>query len=128
MAADNATALFFEREIRALTPLDPARAETFLADLAARAGEEELTGVLTLLKKAEAVSFFSAVLDLSPFIREALIRHPRILDRRQSAGGCTTGYSGGNLRQCCKRGRDGSLPHDQPARFETRGACPDRTL
>lgn len=51
MAADNATARFFEREIRALTPLDPARAETFLADLAARAGEEELTGVVALLKR-----------------------------------------------------------------------------
>ena len=81
MAAENATALFFEREIRALTPLDPPRAETFLADLAVRAGEEGLTGVVALLKKAEAESFFSAVLDLSPFIREALTRHPRILDR-----------------------------------------------
>jgi len=81
MAAENAKALFFEREIRALTPLDPARAETFLADLAARAGEEELTGVVALLKKAGTARFFSAVLDLSPFIREALTRHPRILDR-----------------------------------------------
>ena len=81
MVAENAKALFFEREIRALTPLDPARAETFLADLAARAGEEELTGVVALLKKAGTARFFSAVLDLSPFIREALTRHPRILDR-----------------------------------------------
>ncbi len=81
MAAENATALFFERQIRALTPLDPTKAETFLADLVVRAGEEELSGVVVLLQKAEAIRFVSAVLDLSPFIREALIRHPRILDR-----------------------------------------------
>ncbi|PJR90161.1 bifunctional [glutamate--ammonia ligase]-adenylyl-L-tyrosine phosphorylase/[glutamate--ammonia-ligase] adenylyltransferase [Ochrobactrum sp. 695/2009] len=81
MAAENAKAQFFDRDIRALTPLDPARAESFLADLAARAGEEELTGVVALLQKAEAARFLSAVLDLSPFIREALTRHPRILDR-----------------------------------------------
>jgi len=81
MAAENAKAQFFGRDIRALTPLDPARAEGFLADLAARAGEEELTGVVALLRKAEAARFLSAVLDLSPFIREALTRHPRILDR-----------------------------------------------
>ncbi|MGN6450555.1 MAG: bifunctional [glutamine synthetase] adenylyltransferase/[glutamine synthetase]-adenylyl-L-tyrosine phosphorylase [Brucella intermedia] len=81
MAAENAKAQFFDRDIRALTPLDPARAESFLADLAARAGEEELTGVVALLRKAEAARFLSAVLDLSPFIREALTRHPRILDR-----------------------------------------------
>ncbi len=81
MAAENATAQFFERDIRALTPLDPARAKSFLADLAARAGEEELAGVVTLLQKPEAVRFLSAVLDLSPFIREALTRHPHILDR-----------------------------------------------
>jgi len=81
MAAENAKAQFFDRDIRALRPLDPARAEGFLADLAARAGEEELTGVVALLRKAEAARFLSAVLDLSPFIREALTRHPRILDR-----------------------------------------------
>jgi len=81
MAAENATAQFFERDIRALTPLDPARAKSFLADLAARAGEEELAGVVPLLQKPEAVRFLSAVLDLSPFIREALTRHPHILDR-----------------------------------------------
>ncbi|WP_266031413.1 bifunctional [glutamine synthetase] adenylyltransferase/[glutamine synthetase]-adenylyl-L-tyrosine phosphorylase [Brucella intermedia] len=81
MAAENAKAQFFDRDIRALTPLDPARAESFLADLVARAGEEELTGVVALLRKAEAARFLSAVLDLSPFIREALTRHPRILDR-----------------------------------------------
>ena len=81
MAAENAEALFFDSDIRALTPLDPARAETFLADFAARAREEDISGVVTLLQKAEAARFLSAVLDLSPFIREALTRHPRILDR-----------------------------------------------
>ncbi|MCB4918411.1 bifunctional [glutamine synthetase] adenylyltransferase/[glutamine synthetase]-adenylyl-L-tyrosine phosphorylase [Brucella intermedia] len=81
MAAENAKAQFFDRDIRALTPLDPARAEGFLADLAAHAGEEELMGVVALLRKSEAARFLSAVLDLSPFIREALTRHPRILDR-----------------------------------------------
>lgn len=81
MAAENEEALFFDRDIRALTPLDPARAQTFLADLAARAREEGISGVVALLQREEAERFLSAVLDLSPFIREALTRHPRILDR-----------------------------------------------
>ncbi|MEE9041743.1 bifunctional [glutamine synthetase] adenylyltransferase/[glutamine synthetase]-adenylyl-L-tyrosine phosphorylase, partial [Brucella melitensis] len=51
----------------------------------ARAREEELAGVVALLGRKKAADFLSAILDLSPFIREALTRQPRILDRIVSA-------------------------------------------
>src|SRR5690606_15502690 len=41
----------------------------------------ELSSVVALLQEAKAARFLAAVLDLSLFIREALTRHPRILDR-----------------------------------------------
>ncbi|CAB4325971.1 MULTISPECIES: bifunctional [glutamine synthetase] adenylyltransferase/[glutamine synthetase]-adenylyl-L-tyrosine phosphorylase [unclassified Brucella] len=85
MTVENAKALFFERNLCALTPLDPERASGFLADLEARAREEELAGVVALLGRKKAADFLSAILDLSPFIREALTRQPRILDRIVSA-------------------------------------------
>ncbi|ACD72129.1 glutamate-ammonia-ligase adenylyltransferase [Brucella abortus 01-4165] len=85
MTVENAKALFFERNLCALTPLDPERASAFLADLEARAREEELAGVVALLGRKKAADFLSAILDLSPFIREALTRQPRILDRIVSA-------------------------------------------
>ena len=80
MTAGLDQAKFFERTIRALTPLDAKRAQSFLADLRVRAREDELDGVVALLDDDKAASFIAAVLDLSPFIREALQRVPRILD------------------------------------------------
>jgi len=85
MAADDTKELFFERDLCALTPLDPDRARSFLADLIERSREDELSDVAALLEKKKAVAFLSAVLDLSPFIREALTRHPSILSRIVSA-------------------------------------------
>ncbi|MBC2884760.1 bifunctional [glutamine synthetase] adenylyltransferase/[glutamine synthetase]-adenylyl-L-tyrosine phosphorylase [Ochrobactrum sp. CM-21-5] len=81
MVAGDAKTLFFDRKISALKPLDPERAKSFFADLEARAEEDDLNAVTALLRDGKAADFLSAVLDLSPFIREALIRHPRILDR-----------------------------------------------
>ncbi len=78
-------ALFFDRDIRVLTPLAPERVNGFLADLAARADEMALSRVAALLKQRKAADFLSAVLDLSPFIREALNRDPQILDHIASA-------------------------------------------
>lgn len=85
MAADDAKELFFERDLCALTPLDPDRARSFLADLVERAREDDLPEVATLLETEKASAFLTAVLDLSPFIREALTRHPSILSRIVSA-------------------------------------------
>lgn len=79
MVAEDLSQLFFNREIAALTPLDPQRAARFLGDLQAAAAEQQLDAVSDLLKLTKAQSFLSAVLDLSVFIREALIRHPNIL-------------------------------------------------
>ena len=85
MAADDTKALFFERDLCALTPLDADRARSFLVDLIERAREDELSVVAALLETQKASAFLSAVLDLSPFIREALTRHPSILSRIVSA-------------------------------------------
>ncbi|MBJ6132005.1 bifunctional [glutamine synthetase] adenylyltransferase/[glutamine synthetase]-adenylyl-L-tyrosine phosphorylase [Ochrobactrum sp. Q0168] len=85
MAADDTKALFFERDLCALTPLDADRARSFLVDLIERAREDELSEVAALLETQKASAFLSAVLDLSPFIREALTRHPSILSRIVSA-------------------------------------------
>jgi len=85
MAAENSKELLFDRNLCGLTPLDSERAQSFLTDLEERAQEEELVGVIALLNNKKAKSFLAAVLDLSPFIRESLIRQPRILDRIASA-------------------------------------------
>ncbi|MFC7065234.1 bifunctional [glutamine synthetase] adenylyltransferase/[glutamine synthetase]-adenylyl-L-tyrosine phosphorylase [Brucella rhizosphaerae] len=81
MAAENSKELLFDRNLCGLTPLDSERAQSFLTDLEERAKEEELGHVTQLLGNKQARSFLAAVLDLSPFIRESLIRQPRILDR-----------------------------------------------
>ncbi|MBC8717817.1 bifunctional [glutamine synthetase] adenylyltransferase/[glutamine synthetase]-adenylyl-L-tyrosine phosphorylase [Ochrobactrum sp. Marseille-Q0166] len=84
MAAGDAKALFFDRNLCGLTPLDPERARSYLADLNERAQDEEAKTVVELLRNDKAQKFLSAVLDLSPFIRESLIRQPRILDKLAS--------------------------------------------
>lgn len=81
MTAEDTKALFFDRNLCGLTPLDDERAQSFLTDLRDRAKDEELVRVTALLQNKLAADFLAAVLDLSPFMREALIRHPRILDR-----------------------------------------------
>ncbi|MEJ5079443.1 MULTISPECIES: bifunctional [glutamine synthetase] adenylyltransferase/[glutamine synthetase]-adenylyl-L-tyrosine phosphorylase [unclassified Ochrobactrum] len=85
MAAGDTKALFFDRNLCALAPLDPERARGYLADLSERAQSEELSQVVELLRNEKAQSFLAAVLDLSPFLRESLISHPSILDRITSS-------------------------------------------
>ncbi|WP_343313919.1 bifunctional [glutamine synthetase] adenylyltransferase/[glutamine synthetase]-adenylyl-L-tyrosine phosphorylase [Brucella sp. BE17] len=81
MAAEDTGTLFFERNLRALEPLNAERAQSFYTDLSERVLGADLPDVAALLEKPEAASFLSAVLDLSPFIREALLHHPAILSR-----------------------------------------------
>ncbi|MBO1038940.1 bifunctional [glutamine synthetase] adenylyltransferase/[glutamine synthetase]-adenylyl-L-tyrosine phosphorylase [Brucella pituitosa] len=85
MAAENSKELLFDRNLCGLTPLDSERAQSFLVDLEGRAKEEGLDRVTSLLGNKKAEGFLAAVLDLSPFIRESLIRQPRILDRIAAA-------------------------------------------
>ncbi|MCV9908809.1 bifunctional [glutamine synthetase] adenylyltransferase/[glutamine synthetase]-adenylyl-L-tyrosine phosphorylase [Brucella sp. HL-2] len=85
MAAENSKELLFDRNLCGLAPLDSERAQSFLTDLEERAKEDELGRVIALLNNEKARSFLAAVLDLSPFIRESLIRKPRILDRIATA-------------------------------------------
>lgn len=85
MAAENSKELLFDRNLCGLAPLDSERAQSFLTDLEERAKEDELGRVTALLNNEKARSFLAAVLDLSPFIRESLIRKPRILDRIATA-------------------------------------------
>ncbi len=81
--AGDATGLFFDRKLCALQPLDPERARAFYADLEERGRDCER--VAALLRRPEAEAFLSAVLDLSPFIRESLNRDARLLDRIAAA-------------------------------------------
>src|SRR5690606_41405687 len=76
-----AQALFFDRKLCPLSPLDPIGAQAQLADLQARIDEEHLVKVSALLHRTEVSNFFSAVLELSPYIREVLLIQPRILFR-----------------------------------------------
>lgn len=81
MAAGDTKALFFDRNLCVLSPLDPEKARGYLVDLSERAQSDQLSQVVELLRNGKAQSFLGAVLDLSPFIRESLIRHPGILAR-----------------------------------------------
>jgi [glutamine synthetase] adenylyltransferase / [glutamine synthetase]-adenylyl-L-tyrosine phosphorylase len=66
---------------RALQPLDKKNAENQLRELAASAKENGLTGLAAALtQKNENTSFLASVLDLSSFIRDALMVRPEILD------------------------------------------------
>src|SRR5690606_39994504 len=68
-----AQALFFDRKLCPLSPLDPIGAQAHLADLQARVDEEHLDKVSALLHRPEVSNFLSAVLELSPYIREVLL-------------------------------------------------------
>ena len=64
-----------------LAPLDEARSRQELAEIAAAAREEGLTRLAKFLAgKGEGRDFLAAVFDLSPFLRDAARRRPRILD------------------------------------------------
>ncbi|MGL4490960.1 MAG: bifunctional [glutamine synthetase] adenylyltransferase/[glutamine synthetase]-adenylyl-L-tyrosine phosphorylase, partial [Rhizobiaceae bacterium] len=72
---------WFGAEPRALVPLDRASAALHLKELASRAKDEQLPQLEQLVQlKGELTSFLSAVLDLSPFLREWLLIRPEILE------------------------------------------------
>lgn len=66
MAAEDTKALFFDRNLCGLTPLDSGRAKSFFADLIQRSKEENLSDVDAPLHQSKAEAFLAAVLDLSP--------------------------------------------------------------
>lgn len=81
MTSDAAGHLFFQRLKRVLTPADEQAAQQYLNELQQRVEEEHLTKLSALLLDEKAAGFFAAVLDLSPYMREQLLRRPQILAR-----------------------------------------------
>ena len=72
---------WFGETPRPLQPLDAEAAKAHLAELAAEAREAGLPRLAAMLRrKGELQDFVAAVLDLSPFLRDALRRPPPILD------------------------------------------------
>jgi [glutamine synthetase] adenylyltransferase / [glutamine synthetase]-adenylyl-L-tyrosine phosphorylase len=72
--------LQFGNALRALKPLDKKNAESELRELALSAKEHGLPQLAAALAgKNESVSFFASVLNLSTFIRDALMVRPEIL-------------------------------------------------
>nr|WP_245419706.1 bifunctional [glutamine synthetase] adenylyltransferase/[glutamine synthetase]-adenylyl-L-tyrosine phosphorylase [Phyllobacterium salinisoli] len=72
--------LFFARKLRPLIPIDADRAAGFLADLRESAAGADCTKLLKQIDDRPSAAFLSAVLDLSPFIREVLLRRPAMLE------------------------------------------------
>lgn len=85
MADCSKSSLFFDRPVRSLVPFDTQRSAAFLQDLESRAGEFDCATALALLKRPTPREFFAAVLDLSPFIREVLLRQPQLVSRLSEA-------------------------------------------
>ncbi|MGU3574779.1 bifunctional [glutamine synthetase] adenylyltransferase/[glutamine synthetase]-adenylyl-L-tyrosine phosphorylase [Brucellaceae bacterium C25G] len=79
MTSDTSEHLFFQRLQHVLTPVDEHLAQQYLKDLQKRVEEESLSPLLKLLTDETASGFIAAVLDLSPYIREYLLRRPQLL-------------------------------------------------
>ncbi|GAA0591364.1 bifunctional [glutamine synthetase] adenylyltransferase/[glutamine synthetase]-adenylyl-L-tyrosine phosphorylase [Paenochrobactrum glaciei] len=84
MASDTAGHLFFHRLQRVLTPVDEQAAQQYLNELQKRAEEENLVGLKALLADESAAGFIGSVLDLSPYIRDYLLRFPEVLAKLDS--------------------------------------------
>nr|WP_244490956.1 bifunctional [glutamine synthetase] adenylyltransferase/[glutamine synthetase]-adenylyl-L-tyrosine phosphorylase [Paramesorhizobium deserti] len=69
---------FFAREPKSLIPIDAEKAAELLADL--RESAADCPKLLKQLSDPASAAFLSAVLELSPFIREVLLRRPAILE------------------------------------------------
>ncbi|MFK4824071.1 bifunctional [glutamine synthetase] adenylyltransferase/[glutamine synthetase]-adenylyl-L-tyrosine phosphorylase [Paenochrobactrum sp. BZR 588] len=79
MVSDTAGHLFFHRITHVLTPFDEQIAQKYLVALRRRAQDENISGLTALLSNESAAGFLSSVLELSPYIREYLLRHPQLL-------------------------------------------------
>jgi len=66
---------------RAVTPLDPAEADSETRDLAAQARENDLPRLASVLEGEGAQrDFLASVFELSDFLRDTVRRHPEFLD------------------------------------------------
>lgn len=77
--------LFFECQLKSLTPPDPHQAKIYLQNLAAAAAEHDCHALSRYLQTIGENGFLAAVLDCSPFIRETVDCHPQILESLFSA-------------------------------------------
>ncbi len=71
---------FFLQTLRALAPLDKKNADALLRELLNSAAEKQCSGIDALRNNKTAASFLSAVLDLSPYLRNVLLRRPAIVE------------------------------------------------
>ncbi|CAN7544232.1 bifunctional [glutamine synthetase] adenylyltransferase/[glutamine synthetase]-adenylyl-L-tyrosine phosphorylase [Phyllobacterium sp. LjRoot231] len=71
---------FFSSDLRELTPLDEKNAAAFLRDLLENAAKKQSSGIAALKDNKPAARFLSAVLDLSPYLRNVLLRRPMIIE------------------------------------------------
>jgi glutamate-ammonia-ligase adenylyltransferase len=79
-AADLEDKPFFSSEMRRLTPLDSENAAALLQELIESAAEKQCSGIGSLNDNKSAAGFLSAVLDLSPYLRNVLLRRPAIIE------------------------------------------------
>jgi glutamate-ammonia-ligase adenylyltransferase len=74
--------IWFGKPAAQLAPIDTANAAQALSDFKEVADDAELSRLATLLKgKSPLTSFLTAVLDLSPFLRDCARRWPQALER-----------------------------------------------
>ena len=78
--AGHADASFFSQAPRDLTPLDKTNATTLLREFLASATEHGCTNCAGIKDGKLAAAFLSAVLDLSPYLRNELLRRPDIIE------------------------------------------------
>ncbi|WP_420959921.1 bifunctional [glutamine synthetase] adenylyltransferase/[glutamine synthetase]-adenylyl-L-tyrosine phosphorylase [Brucella sp. IR073] len=71
---------FFKQNSKPLIATDAEKAAALLADMREKAIEADCRGLLKQLGNPASAAFLSAVLDLSPFIREILLRRPALLE------------------------------------------------
>ncbi len=79
IGATSADGPFFAQALRDLTPLDKKNAATLLRELLANAAAKECAGYGTLKENKAVSAFIASVLDLSPYLRNVLLRRPEIV-------------------------------------------------
>ncbi|MEK1890342.1 MAG: bifunctional [glutamine synthetase] adenylyltransferase/[glutamine synthetase]-adenylyl-L-tyrosine phosphorylase, partial [Phyllobacterium sp.] len=78
--AANADAPFFSQVLRELAPLDKKNAAALLREFLKTAAEKGSKNCAALNDNKAAAGFLSAVLDLSPYLRNILLQHPALLE------------------------------------------------
>jgi [glutamine synthetase] adenylyltransferase / [glutamine synthetase]-adenylyl-L-tyrosine phosphorylase len=71
---------FFQQNLKSLIAIDPEKAAALLADLRENAAKTDCAKLSKQLDDPASAGFLSAILDLSPFLREILLRRPAILE------------------------------------------------